>query len=179
MTGHCGFEGCDRLFPRRSILAVLPALFAGRLEGVGVASEHQVPRAFNLLPNLVGGWRFTLGARTGTREIRALYGDYAVEYDESFDGSEVRGRGFLAFDAARGHYLSLGVHNAPGAAGASVGTPQNDGRTVIFRPSTPGPDEPDTESWLVVDGANTFRYEARRQRAGTSTLVWTAHFERR
>jgi hypothetical protein len=69
VTPHSGFERRDRLFPRRSILAAMPTLFAGRLEEVGVASEH--------------------------------------------------------------------------------------------------------------DGANTFRYEARRQRAGTSTLVWTAHFERR
>jgi hypothetical protein len=141
--------------------------------------RNQTQSRRNLLPELVGSWTFTLGKRRGTREIRALYGDHAVEYDEQFEGTSIRGRGFLTYDAVRHRYLSMGLHDAPGTAGASVGTPSDDGATVVFRAVGGAEEDYPTESRLIVDGPDRFRYVLKQLRDNEWRTIWTAEFVRR
>lgn len=166
----------DRLTRRR------PATTRGVL-ALALAAVLTEPNAAqtappNLLPALVGTWAFELGARRGIRVIRPIYGNEAVEYRETFDGADLEGRGVITYDPAKRRYLSMGLHNRPGTAGASVGEPRDDGTTVIFRSLLPDDEQLPTESRLVVESSDRFRYELRQRVDGEWRLVWTARFRR-
>lgn len=132
----------------------------------------------NMLPSLVGAWRFRLGDRRGTREVRPLYGDYSVEYVETFDGTDIQGRGILTFDPSKGRYLSMGLHNRVGTGGSSVGTPVGEATTIVFRPTLTDQEDYPTESWLIVQGPDRFLYELKQRVDGTWRTRWTAEFSR-
>lgn len=143
------------------------------------AQNQEQPKTENLLSCLVGTWEFKLGRRSGTREIKALYGDYSVEYLEKFDQDGIEAKGFIIFNAEKNQYLSLGLHNRPGTGGAGIGTPDGKNK-IVFRPSTKDEEQKPTESWLIIDAKDKFRYVLRQQNPnGEWQVVWEAVFTRK
>ncbi len=62
--------------------------------------------AEDVIPYLIGDWRFKLGERTGARNYKPLFEDNSAEIEEYFDDLPILGRGLVQYSVADGTFSS-------------------------------------------------------------------------
>ena len=88
----------------------------------------------NLISLMAGTWVFTHGDQSGRRVITPRFGGLVAEISETFDNSETRGIGLIAYDPTRDEYLETMTFNIAGAVGVLRGVPDEEGRRIRFTP---------------------------------------------
>jgi hypothetical protein len=68
------------------------------------------------------------------RTIRTVHPGILASSSEEFEGSSLRGEGLVGYDAPRGEFFSVSVHDVPGAYGILVGELDPEERAITYEP---------------------------------------------
>lgn len=164
------------MLTRRVFMAAVAAPLVPQAVATGERRLTALLADGNMLPLFVGAWSFRLGRRSGVRRYRWTYRPHTLAFRETYEDSNVDGRGYYQFDRVTGLYTTATFFSS-GVSGVMAGR-LDPGLSAIY--FTPLAGEATISAELALHGDDSFSYRLlRSEEDGTRSEVWAAAFERR
>ena len=157
----------------RVFAAVLVFLFI-QPENPVFAGEEKLEAA-DVVPYLLGHWRFELGERTGGRIYTPLFGDNSAQVEEYFDEAAYIGKGLIQYSADDGRFSSALYFNV-GVSDFVMGTFDEEGQSIIYRSVKEGSEN--LEMVFHIIGPDHFEYNTYQIDKGAHERILHADFYR-